>query len=500
MRLKFPLSLKVSLWLLLNLVLLGAVGLGFIVVQGGVSWTALVSGTAGERLQTLANVVASEAGAATDDTRDAVLARFSAKYGVEFFFFQNNGRQLAGERIELPAALRGQLIMPPGPPRRENEREPRNADEERREKSPEREPAERGRGRGQGRFYVHTDTPPGHWIGLRVPFNRVDGNLPAPATLFVRVSSRWALLRLLDLQPWLLAGAVVAVFSVAFWVPFVRGITRSLAQLSSATSRIAEGRFDTRVPEKRRDEIGALGHSVNTMAARLDTLVNGQKRFLSDVAHELCSPLARLQVATGILEARRDPTLVGPVNDVREEVQEISALVNELLAFTKAGLRPRDVELVAVELAPLIQRALAREDAGGRISIDVQPVLQAAAEPDLLSRAIANLARNALRYGGNGAITLTARATGGAVVLTIADEGPGVPPQALPRLGEPFYRPDTARTRETGGHGLGLAIVKSCVEASGGSVAFRNRTPQGFEVEITLAAAASSVPQPPLPA
>src|SRR5207248_364238 len=146
------------------------------------------------------------------------------------------------------------------------------------------------------------------------------------------------------------------------------GITHSLGQLTAATGRIAEGRFETRVPEKRRDEIGALGSSVNLMAARLDTLVNGQKRFLADVAHELGSPISRLQVAIEILEMRADPALRDQVADVREEIQQMSALVNELLAFTKAGLRPRTAELASVELAPLVREVVQREDNTGRIT------------------------------------------------------------------------------------------------------------------------------------
>jgi two-component system sensor histidine kinase CpxA len=225
------------------------------------------------------------------------------------------------------------------------------------------------------------------------------------------------------------------------------------------------------------------------MAARLDTLVNGQKRFLADIAHELGSPIGRLQVAVEILETRADPVLHDQIADVRDEVQQMSALVNELLAFTKAGLRPRDAELSAVELAPLVSQTLAREAATARVTADVPPGLAARADAPLLGRAIGNLVRNALRYAGDaGPITVTTRRDGEKVFVTVADEGAGVPPDALARLGEPFYRPDVARTREAGGAGLGLAIVRSGVAACGGEVRFANRAPRGFSAEIALAA------------
>ena len=101
---------------------------------------------------------------------------------------------------------------------------------------------------------------------------------------------------------------------------------------------------------------------------------------------------------------------------------------------------------------------------------------------------MSNLLRNALRYAGKaGPITVQAVVQGESVLLTVSDVGPGVPAEALPRLGEPFYRPDQARARESGGTGLGLAIVRTCVEACRGRLTLRNRQPVGFEAEIRLA-------------
>jgi len=128
------------------------------------------------------------------------------------------------------------------------------------------------------------------WIGLRVPIKLGFGP-PTPGTVIIRTESLWTLARLLRLGPGLAVGAGALLLSLLFWLPLVGSITRSLTRLNRATERIAEGEFSTRVELSRRDEIGHLGHSVNRMAERLDTLVNGQKRFLGDVAHELGSPL-----------------------------------------------------------------------------------------------------------------------------------------------------------------------------------------------------------------
>jgi two-component system sensor histidine kinase CpxA len=291
-----------------------------------------------------------------------------------------------------------------------------------------------------------------------------------------------------DFTPWLWAGGGVLLFSVLWWVPFVGSITRSIRLVTVATEQVAEGRFEVAVNERRGDELGRLGGAVKRMAGRLEGFVTGQKRFLGDIAHELCTPLARMEMALGVLEQRADARQLEYVNDVRDEVRHMSGLVNELLSFSKASLKARELPLTAVSLRALAAQVIAREAAASdAIEVEVPDELTAKAEPELLARAVGNLVRNALRYAGHaGPIRLSAAARGAEVILSVTDEGPGVPTESLTRLTEPFYRPDAARTREQGGVGLGLAIVKSCVEACRGQLTFRNRSPRGFEAEIRL--------------
>ena len=552
MKVSYPLSLKVSLWLMLNLLLLAALGVGFLVVQGGLRWDALVAGLSGDRMQALANIITGEVSAATGDARTAVLSRFGSAYNADFYLFTIDENQVAGAKVELPPEVRTRMEFRPGfgpggfrgggfgmkgggvrrgPPRPEfdpnrppdpAEKGPREGGERGPppfEKGP-RDPFEKGfreppperseMGRGgpgdpgrpppnakmmsgevpTGRFVVRGGVPTGYWVGVRVLFGSSDRGFMFPARLLVRVDSIWTLLHLLNLQPWLLAGTAVLLLSVLFWLPLVRGITRSVGQLTVATQQIAEGRFETRVTTKRRDELGKLGDSVNRMATRLDAHMNGQKRFLGDVAHELCSPLARLQMATGILADQADPNTKETVADVREEVQQMSTLVNELLAFTKAGLRSRDIVCQPIEVATLAREAIEREAATEKVTLDVAADVHVLAERDLLSRALGNLVRNAVRYAGAaGPITVTATNDSGRVAIVVEDNGPGVPAADVDRLGEPFFRPELARTRESGGVGLGLAIVRSSIDACGGEVRFANRTPHGFRAEIRLPAA-----------
>jgi two-component system, OmpR family, sensor histidine kinase CpxA len=520
----YPLSLKILLWLLLNFFVLAALAIGFFVAQGGLGWSALVAGPGGDAAQAKAIAIAREHGSADVRAQATVLKDAATTHHAEFFLARVDDRKtLEALPPTVTARVEALRLMPGrgpfgrdfgsgrgefGPPEafagnpREKgpRREPPPDETSRREIPPEAgrdrgfekrfEPPDPMRERETNRFLERTGTPTGYWVGFRVPIIGGPGRRPAPAMLVARFDSLWPLLRFLDLQSWLVAGTGVLAFSVLFWWPLVRGITRSVGQLTRATEQIAEGRFDTRVEAQRRDELGKLGDSVNRMATRLEAHMTGQKRFLGDVAHELCSPLARLQMAAGILAEQAPADLKETVADVRDEVQQMSTLVNELLAFTKAGLQPREVALRVVEVGPLMLDVLNREAAGDRVTLSTPADLRVKADPDLLARALGNLVRNALRYAAEaGPITVTAAHNNGRVTIAVEDLGPGVPPADLDRLGEPFFRPELARTRETGGVGLGLAIVRNSIAACGGEVRFANRTPHGFRAELRLAAA-----------
>jgi two-component system sensor histidine kinase CpxA len=190
----------------------------------------------------------------------------------------------------------------------------------------------------------------------------------------------------------------------------------------------------------------------------------------------------------GNLERRVIREQQDSVADIQEEVQHMSALVTELLSFSRAGMQVVDAKLVPVNLAATVARVLEREASADRpIETAVDAELDAIADPEHLFRALSNLVRNAIRYAGHaGPIHVSARAEAGKVYVTVADHGPGVPENALEEIFEPFYRLDPSRNQETGGVGLGLAIVKASVESCRGAVRCRNRQPSGLEVEIAL--------------
>jgi two-component system sensor histidine kinase CpxA len=289
-------------------------------------------------------------------------------------------------------------------------------------------------------------------------------------------------------KPWIAVAAGIILFSILFWLPMARNLTSPITQMTRATESIAEGRFDIQLSDSRRDELGRLSHAINRMAARLKALVTGQKRFLGDAAHELCSPLARMEIALGILEERADAKSLPYVRDVREEVTHMRKLANELLSFSKASLGEGRVKLEPVNVAEIIEAAI-RLEKSDHCPIESAPPrdLFVRGNFELLQRAVANLLRNALRYAGAaGSVSINAWREQDRVFITVSDQGPGVSPRELDKLFDPFYRVDPSRTAETGGAGLGLAIVKTCVEACGGVVRATNRIPHGLEVRICL--------------
>jgi two-component system sensor histidine kinase CpxA len=336
-----------------------------------------------------------------------------------------------------------------------------------------------------------TSNPTEYWAGVRIPVWIPDRDDPIHGVLLWRMQALWTEPFFFDYRPWLAISLLVMVIAAVCWVPLVRGLTHSVSRVTEATTRIAGGHFDIKLPTTRRDELGLLSGSINSMAERLSGYVYGQKRFLGDVAHELSSPIARMQVALSILEQRiSDEQNSAYIADVQEEIAHMSTLVSELLSFSRARVAAGGAQIGVVNVANTVDRVLLRESTPeSTVLVKVDKGLEVTGAPDQLFRALANIVRNAIRYAGaGGPIEISAAADHGRVQIKVVDSGPGVPEAELENLFRPFYRPEFARQRETGGTGLGLAIVRDCVESCGGHVMCRNRTPHGLEVVIELVA------------
>ncbi|MCU1294695.1 MAG: hypothetical protein JWP08_3545 [Bryobacterales bacterium] len=446
-----------------------------------------------DRMLSVSRLIALQLLSTPRDSWTHVLNEYAATYPSHFYLFSESGEQLAGEPIKLPANVLDSL-------QRENRRHFRHEWEGQDHRPPQPPGAQRLQPPGVQQSppplrLTRTNGPSEYWADVHIPLFSPgtvrERTPPIHAVLVWQFSSFWTEPFFFDLKLWLGVVLATVLVSVACWLPLIRGLTRAITQLTSATGHIAEGQFEIEVATKRKDELGRLSDSINRMAHRLAGLVHGQRRFLSDVAHELSSPIARAQLALAILEQRADSTQAEYVLDVREEVEHMSGLVSELLAFSKSQSIGSAVELTAVDVADTVRRVLEREGSDGvQIETHINEGAEVVAQPEYLFRSLANLLRNAIRYASHaGPITVSAAERDNEVTITVADSGPGLPENELENVFRPFYRPEFARQRETGGSGLGLAIVRSCIEACGGAVSCRNRSPKGLEVAIRLARA-----------
>lgn len=489
-RMRFPLFAKIIFWVFLNLLFVGGILMFIFNLDFRFSPRSPFFRESANRIEAVSRLISAEISDATEAERNEVLAKYSEAYNVEFFAFDENGVQIAGNKKEIPEQVTAELKnyisslpqpqgIPPESLRQMDVNKTRNL--------PRMMPP------GRPPFFVRTTNPTLYWSGspmmLFNPRQNPQQNPPQRLVLLTASNSISGYGLFFDPTPWLVIIGVVTVFSILFWLPLVRSLTNAVAQVTEATEKIADEDFGVRVSEKRTDEIGRLGVAINQLATRLSGFVHGQKRFLGDISHELNSPLARLQLALTIIEDDADEKTRPYLLKAQDEVKLMSKLIGELLTYSKAGLQTQQVKLETVNLRETVDRVIAREKhkAEVEIEIDVPENLAVYANSEMLVRAVANIVRNAIRYAGNaGVIRIEATEEDSLVRLVIADSGAGVPDAELEKMFDPFYRLETHRSRETGGSGLGLAIVKTCVEACRGKVFARNRQPSGLEIRIVL--------------
>lgn len=470
---------RTLIWFFLNLVVLATVLLLIFGINLRFDPGSRFFGGTENRIETVSRLISSDLDLQSKDQRDDVLFRYSQAYGVDFLLFDDTGKQLAGKSVVLPDEVRQSLTENPIP------RRP-SANEEMR---PPRSLPPPGAIGPFGRGRITTEYPTQYWMVIRTMFFDQEGGEPIRCRLVIRSDSYYGYGLFFDPRPWIAIGLLIVIISVLFWLPFVRSLTRSIDKMKDAAKRIADEDFSVRVNDRRTDELGSLGHSINDMAERLEGFVKGQRRFLGDISHELNSPLARMQFALSILEEKTDAAAQSSITDVREEVDLMTKLVNELLSYSKTGIQGASIELAPVSLLSAVGSAIRRESAKKSDAIDIEVAIPdditVFAQQELLVRAISNILRNALLYASK-KITITAKVSDGEAVLIIADDGSGVPDEMLEKIFDPLFRVQNDRSRSTGGTGLGLAIVRTCFDACGGRVHAQNVSPHGLAVVCDL--------------
>jgi heavy metal sensor kinase len=248
------------------------------------------------------------------------------------------------------------------------------------------------------------------------------------------------------------------------------------------------------------DEIGRLAAVFNDTLARLDASFAQLRRFTSDASHELRTPLSVIRGIgeMGLRETRTVPEYKEAMGSMLEEVDRLTRLVDTLLRLSRADAGTVPLRRESVDLGQLVadtasSLGVLAEERHQQLEFDLASDVIVAADRLILREAIANVIDNAIKYSPQKS-TIGIRLAKGldCAVVSVTDEGPGIPPEHSDRVFDRFYRVDEGRSRESGGTGLGLAIAKWAVESNGGQIAFENLSRGGSAFEITLPLASRS--------
>ena len=268
---------------------------------------------------------------------------------------------------------------------------------------------------------------------------------------------------------------LVIIMAVALFVT-ARTVTLPLLQLARAADRVGRDVRQPKLEEKGSREIRDAARAFNTMQDRLQRYLDSRTRVLAAMSHDLKTPLTRLRLQVETLD---DPDAQARIG---KQLDEMESMVRGALALFR-GLDD-DEALAPVDLNALFATLQCEfGQMSGVVTLEGSAERAFFGKPQALKRCLTNLIENAIKFGGHASIRIQ---DGAAIVIRIADEGPGVPPDELERVFEPFYRVESSRNRDTGGTGLGLSIARDIAQAHGGSLTLQNLPQRGLEATLTL--------------
>ncbi|MBV9228699.1 MAG: HAMP domain-containing histidine kinase [Chloroflexi bacterium] len=301
----------------------------------------------------------------------------------------------------------------------------------------------------------------------------------------------------------LVASLGIALLVALLAIFFSSTITRPLAKLTKAAHVLGSGDYSAQVTTEAPGELGELAHTFNEMATQLNRDVEElrqqeiwRRELIMSITHDLATPLTAIaglgeSLVDGVNQSREDYEATGRI--IVRETLRLRRLVKDLHVMAKVEAGALHPQRKGVRLAALVDEVLAvlapefervRVEPRNAIAYNL-PTVQA--DPDMLTRVFSNLCDNALRHTpADGTVTIDATDQGDVLAISVTDTGEGIPPEAVSRVFERFFRADSARQSRTGGSGLGLAIVRAIVEAHGGTVWAENVPEAGARITFTL--------------
>lgn len=322
----------------------------------------------------------------------------------------------------------------------------------------------------------------------------IAGPLPiqlAQQDLLLYVGMKWNqpppfLLRMFDKPLQLLFAVMLVSTPLLLWLAWA--LSQPARKLERAAKRVAQGEFvvDPSL-EKGTSEFRQAGASFNQMVEAVNQMISGQQRLLSDISHELRSPLTRLRMANAL--ATRKQGQSPELSRIDTEAQRLEQMISELLELSRmqvdSHLTRERQPMTSLWEAILSDAQFEAQQMNKTLSYNAIPEEMISGNPKLLMSALDNVVRNAICYGKS-RIDVEFTAAAQQLVISVDDDGEGVPEQELEAIFRPFYRVSTARDRHSGGTGLGLAITESAIRQHSGSIVAKHSALGGLRIEIGL--------------
>ncbi len=272
----------------------------------------------------------------------------------------------------------------------------------------------------------------------------------------------------------LLLGSVLLLLYLA-----IRHMFRPVQALALQVKKIGEGDLEAGLESNARGELALLADGITRMSGQIKSMLEGKSSMLLAISHELRSPITRMRLNLELLED--SATRVKLIDDIRE----VESLLAAILESERLSSGHLPLTLESCDLDKLIETRLHGHVCAHRIETNLMPVRQDV-DPFRFGLIIKNLVDNACQHSTQGVIRVSLQATPAGVEVCVKDQGEGIDARLIPRLTEAFYRPDSARQRETGGYGLGLYICKLIVDNHGGKMIIESELGKGTSVCISL--------------
>ena len=334
-----------------------------------------------------------------------------------------------------------------------------------------------------------------HMMSVAVPVKKGDSVVGA-VYLIESVSDLDKTIGYIRMNLFLFSGLIsVLVGVLSLGMSFI--VTSPVDQVIAVAKEISKGNFAARIPVRGHNEMAQMAQTLNFMCSELENLEEKRKKFVSDVSHELKTPLATIKLICDSVVSAPNPDMAMIqefLGDLSEEVDRLTRIVERLLALTKLDSRQEELNLTPVDFVVMLNaicRKLTPNAEAKEIVLytdfsaeQLEPILL---DYDKIWEAIYNITDNAIKYSpAGGFVKMSLSRDAKNMIVQIEDNGPGIPESEKEHIFERFYRLDDSRARETGGTGLGLAIAKEAVGLHGGEIVVSSEGEVGSIFSIYL--------------